>query len=114
MKKSPNPYFNHIIDAAAQINEYAENLDKVELKHHRMAYDAIVRQLEIIWEACSRLEGSFKQSHPKIPWKQIIGMRNKLAYEYWDVDVDIVWQAATVETPQLKKQLLDLLNTVGQ
>lgn len=48
MKKSPNPYFNHIIDAAAQINEYAENLDKVELKHHRMAYDAIVRQLEII------------------------------------------------------------------
>ncbi len=79
-----------------------------------MVYDAVVRNLEIIGEACSHLEEEFKDTHPNIPWAQIIGMRNKLAHEYWDIDIDIVWQAATIEAPQLQKQLLDLLGTVGQ
>lgn len=114
MQKSPNPYINHIIEAVTQINEYVGNLSEPEFSQNRLIQDAVIRQLEIIGEACSKLEDNFKQSHPKIPWKQIIGMRNKLTHEYWDVDTQIVWLAATKEAPELKIQLLELLSQLGK
>ena len=70
--------------------------------------------LEVIGEACTNLEDNFKQSHPNIPWKQIVAMRNKLTHQYWDIDLDIVWYAVTHEVPELKKQLLDLLIRIGE
>ncbi len=114
MQKSPSPYIQHIVDAVTKIGEYLEETDKVGFSIKSMTYDAVVRNLEIIGEACSHLEEEFRGSHPHIPWTQIIGMRNKLAHEYWDIDPDIVWQAATVEAPELKKQLLELLSKIGQ
>ncbi len=114
MHKSPNPYIQHIIDATTRLDEYLAGLDRERFESKSMAYDAVVRNLEIIGEACSHLEEEFRESHPHIPWAQIIGMRNKLAHDYWDVDADIVWQAATVEAPQIKRQLLELLSKLGQ
>lgn len=114
MQKSPNPYVQHIIDAAVQITEYVSNLGEQEFRQNRLVQDAVIRQLEVIGEACSKLEKNFRETHPKIPWTQIMGMRNKLAHEYWDVDLSIVWQAATQESQTLKKQLLELLNQLGK
>jgi uncharacterized protein with HEPN domain len=31
----------------------------------------------------------------KIPWRQIIGMRNRIVHAYFDIDLDIVWQVIT-------------------
>jgi len=114
MPKSPSPYIQHIIDAVSQITEYIQGLDEREFCQNNMAKDAVVRQLEVIGEACSKLELSFKASHSHIPWSQIMAMRNKLAHEYWDIDEEIIWQAATVEAPKLKNELLDLLNILGK
>jgi uncharacterized protein with HEPN domain len=114
MQKSPSPYIHHIIEASTKISDYLEGIDQHKFSSQSMAYDAIVRNLEIIGEACNHLEEEFKSSHPKIPWSQIIGMRNKLAHEYWDIDSEIVWEAAAVESQKLKKQLLELLNKLGQ
>ena len=114
MQKSPNPYILHIIDAATQIQEYLENIGEQEFRSNRLIQDGAVRQLEVIGEACSNLEENFRESYPRIPWNQIVGMRNKLDHEYWDIDLSIVWQAATVETPALKSQLLELLSQVGK
>lgn len=114
MQKSPSPYIQHIVDAVTKIDEYLVRIDRIDFSNESMAYDAVIRNLEIIGEACSHLEEEFRDSHPHIPWTQIIGMRNKLAHEYWDIDPEIVWQAATVEAPELKKQLLELLSKVGQ
>jgi len=114
MQKSPSPYIQHIIAAVTKIGEYLGETNRVDFSIESMTYDAVIRNLEIIGEACSHLEEKFRDSHPHIPWTQIIGMRNKLAHEYWDIDPDIVWQAATVEAPELKKQLLELLSKIGQ
>ena len=114
MKKSPSPYINHIVEATTQISEYLGGLNETDFRKNRLVQDAIVRQLEIIGEACSNLEENFKNSHPKIPWAQIIAMRNKLTHEYWDIDISIIWQAATKEAPELKIQLLELLSQVGK
>lgn len=114
MQKSPSPYIHHIINAVALIRDFLEDIDKSEFKKNNLVQAATIRQLEIIGEACNNLEEKFKQSRPNIPWQLIIGMRNKLAHDYWDIDIDLVWKTAKKDAPVLQKQLLDLLSEIGK
>jgi uncharacterized protein with HEPN domain len=66
---------------------------------------AIVRLLEIVGEAAGRVPDDARQAHPKIPWSQIIGMRNRLIHGYDQVDLDIVWVVVTSDLPALVAQL---------
>jgi uncharacterized protein with HEPN domain len=65
--------------------------------------------LEIIGEAARRVTPQFQQDHPEIPWHSIIGLRNILAHEYGDVQVDRVWLIATTSIPQLVELLQPLI-----
>lgn len=112
MKKSPNPYLHHIIDAATSIEEYVSGVSYEQFAVESMRLDAVVRQLEIIGESCSNLESAFRDSHPSIPWSDIVGMRNRLAHEYWDVDAEMVWVTATEDVPQLRRQISEVLALV--
>ena len=105
MKKMPKPFLLHIIGAIDQISQYITGLTKKQFIKDIKTQDAIVRQLEIIGEASRRLELNFKKTHPEIPWKKIIGMRNKISHEYWDVDLDIVWHVITKQLGPIKKLL---------
>ncbi len=51
----------------------------------------------------------FQQTHPDVPWAQIVGMRNRLIHAYFDVDVDRVWDTVVDDLPPLIKQLERLL-----
>jgi len=46
---------------------------------------------------------------PRIPWPQIVAMRNILVHEYFGVDLDEVWQAVERELPPLKRAIEDAL-----
>ena len=114
MQKNPSPYVHHIIDAAMQIREYIEALTEAEFRENQMVQDAVIRKLEVIGVACSKLEENFRSDRPNIPWQEIISMRNKLAHEYWDIDLEIVWQTVISEVPKLKLKLLDLITEIGK
>ncbi len=73
-----------------------------------MIQSAVERQLEIIGEAARRITPEFQHSHPEIPWRGIIGLRNILAHEYGEVRLDRVWQIASTRIPELV-ELLDRL-----
>ncbi|MBU1323347.1 DUF86 domain-containing protein [Patescibacteria group bacterium] len=105
MKKVPRPYLLHIIGAIEQIGKHIAGFTKNKFIKDVKTQDAVVRQLEIIGEASTRLEINFKKTHPEIPWKKIIGMRNKITHEYWDIDLNIVWHVATKQLSPLKKLL---------
>jgi uncharacterized protein with HEPN domain len=57
-----------------------------------MIQDAVVRQLEIIGEANRRLSDDFRDRHSNIPWRAMIGMRNRIAHDYLNIDVQVVWE----------------------
>jgi len=62
---------------------------------------AIVRAIEVLGEAASRMSDDGRSRLPDIPWAAIVGMRNRLTHAYFDIDYDIVWQTAAVEVPSI-------------
>ena len=42
-----------------------------------------------------------RERHPEIPWREIIGIRNRLVHGYDAIDLDIAWQVATADLPAL-------------
>jgi len=72
---------------------------------------AVVRAIEIVGEAASRVSEETRSSASEIPWRAIIGMRNRIIHAYFDIDKDILWKAAAEEIPALAATLQML---VGQ
>lgn len=70
---------------------------------------ACVKSLEIIGDASRNISDDLKIAHPEIPWRQMIGMRNKLVHHYFGVDWEIVDDALKNELPEIRLNLLKLL-----
>ncbi len=70
---------------------------------------ACVKSLEIIGEASRNISDDLRKAHPEIPWRQMIGMRNKLVHHYFGVDWEIVNDALKNELPEIKLKLAKIL-----
>ncbi|MGE0274694.1 MAG: DUF86 domain-containing protein [Nitrospiraceae bacterium] len=47
---------------------------------------AVVRAFEIIGKAAKKIPPSVRKRHPKVPWKLMAGMWDKLVHEYFGVN----------------------------
>jgi uncharacterized protein with HEPN domain len=70
---------------------------------------ALVRAVEIVGEAASRVEGEARETLPDVPWPEIVGMRNRLIHAYFDVDRDILWSTVIQALPALRSALVRVL-----
>ena len=91
MKKDDTVYLHHIFDAIELIGEYTEGMSENEFLSNSMAHDAVVRQIEIIGEAARNISDEFRKSQPNLPWGKMIGIRNKIIHEYFNVNLSVVW-----------------------
>ena len=98
-----------IQEAIKNIDKYAK-LGKDEFEKNELIQNWIVRHLQVIGEASSRLSQNFRDSHSEIPWPKIIGMRNVLVHDYFGIDKAIVWAAVENELPSLKTHLEKIIN----
>lgn len=103
-------YLKHILDAVAQIEEYLRGVSAEQFFQERLLQDAVVRQLEIIGEASRNLSPQFRESHPEVPWGQIIGLRNRVIHGYFNVDLEAVWTIVQNDVPVLARQVQQMLN----
>lgn len=90
-----------IQEAIQNIYKYTER-GKNAFEDNELIQNWIVRHLQIIGEASSRLSDNFRNSNSEIPWSKIIGMRNILVHDYFGIDKAIVWAAVENELPALK------------
>ncbi len=99
-------YIQHIIEAIERIEDYVVGLDFSSFDRNTMAHTAVIRELEVVGEAAKNLSSEFKNSRVNVKWPEIIGMRNKLIHEYFDIDTELVWQTIIKDLPELKKELI--------
>ena len=91
----------HVIEAAQYAIRFVAGRSRADLDHDRMLLFAVVRAVEIVGEAASKMSSSVRADHPEIPWSAIIAMRNRLVHAYFEIDTDIVWVAVQQEIPAL-------------
>jgi len=94
-----------MLEAATKIREFTSGLTREAFLSDELTHLAIIRLIEVIGEAARQISAEFRASHPEIPWRAIIGMRNELIHAYRHVNLDNVWQVATDSVPELIAQL---------
>ena len=102
-------YLWDMLEAAKEITAFLKGIRYDDFVRSKMIRSAVERQLMIVGEAANHVSEEFKEKHPEIPWRQIIGQRNVLAHEYGDIKVERVWAAATINVPALLKALVSLV-----
>ena len=58
------------------------------------------------------LDESFVEAHPGIPWKQMYGLRNRIAHDYEGVQMKIIWETITNDFAPLRDALQGILETL--
>lgn len=101
MRSDDRVRIRHMIDAAEDVGRFIAGRPRADLDTDRMLLFAVVRAIEIIGEAASKVSEETRSSTPRIAWRAIVGMRNRIVHAYFDVDRDIVWKAAVEEVPAL-------------
>lgn len=99
-----------ILEAIAKIARYTPAYDLRQFIADEKTVDAVVRNLEIIGEAVTKLPENLKSQNPDVDWKRLKGMRNRIVHEYFGVDLGIVWTIITEQLPIFEKQIVLILN----
>jgi uncharacterized protein with HEPN domain len=100
-RRDPITNLRHMLLHACEAVTFAEGETRADLDADRLLNLALVRLLEIIGEAASRVPKEECAKHPEIPWPQIVSLHNRLIHGYDSVDFDILWQIITVDLPPL-------------
>jgi uncharacterized protein with HEPN domain len=101
-------------EAIEKIELYTRGITQDAFKNDQKTVDAVVRNLEIIGEASSRLPEEFKEEHSATPWKQIVGLRHRIVHEYFGVDLEIVWQILKKNLPEFKSALQQIKASLSE
>lgn len=98
-----------IQESIADIRRFVTDMTFDNFASDRKTTNAVIRSLEIIGEAVKKIPEDVRQQYPKVPWKEIAGMRDKLIHDYFGVDLGIVWETIANDLNDLDKAVLDFL-----
>lgn len=96
-------YVAHMRDTAHKVIQFTAGLSYETFLENEMAQWAVVRGIEVVGEASTKVSSQFCQEHPDWPWKGMRGMRNALIHGYANVDLGIVWDVVTHELPEIHR-----------
>jgi len=103
-----------ILEAARLIARYVSDTTEAGFRADTQKQDAVVRRIEIIGEAAAHLNEKTRQAVPELPLRKMRGMRNIVAHDYANVDLNIVWQVATIHVVEVSAALEKFFATQEQ
>lgn len=102
MNNRDKSILEHIIEYCDRLMVYTKNMDYEHFTGSDIHKDACAMCILQIGELVLNLTDEFKESHTKVPWKQIRSMRNIIAHHYGVVDAETVWTAIADDIPELR------------
>jgi uncharacterized protein with HEPN domain len=100
----------HIEEALEKILRHTNGKTFEQIYNDENLYDAIIRRFEIMGEASTKISQATREKYPELPWREMVGMRNRLIHNYFDIDSQILWHTITNSLPELQVKLKLLLN----
>lgn len=108
MSRSWELFLRDMLEAARKIIRYTGNRQVEAFVADEMAYDATLRNLEILGEAAKKIPEEIRQRYPTVDWRGVAGLRDILAHAYFALDNPTLWQIVRTDIPRL----LDLLGQI--
>jgi len=102
-------YLLDMLLCARQIADYVAGVDRLRFLKERVLQDAVAHQVQNTGEAANRVSVEFQRDHPEIGWADIIGMRHRIVHDYRELDLDVLWETATADVPDLTGLLEPLI-----
>lgn len=94
-------YMLDMLLAARKVQSYTRNVNWERFRDDDLIQNAVMYQIQIIGEAARKISRQHKDAHSEIPWQMIIGMRNRLVHEYFDIIPERVWDVVERDIPEL-------------
>jgi len=105
MKRKGLERIIHIKECIEKILNVTRTTTRAGLENDDILFTALTRWIEIIGEAAKYVPDEIVSAFPQIPWKEMAGMRDIVAHDYDDVDVDEIWNVVQKDIPLLKTEL---------
>jgi len=104
-KRRDSDYLNDIREGIHRILTYTAELTYEQFYGRHQDSGCSRAHLEIIGEVTKKLSAHIRKSYPKVPWKDMMGMRDKMIHHYFGINYEIVWTISKEELPGLLPQI---------
>ena len=105
-------YVNDMLEFGEKAIQYTNELDQDSFTGNDLIYDATLRNIELIGEAATHIPTRVREASPEIPWRDIIGVRNRVAHGYLHISDSVIWSLIQDAIPDLLPKLRRLLDSV--
>jgi uncharacterized protein with HEPN domain len=103
----------YIAESIELIEHYTAGGKRV-FEEETIVQDGVLRRLETLADAASKLPQQVKDRHPEIPWRDVQDFRNVAAHGYTEIDFEVVWRIVVDDLPPLLRAVQDELRAVGR
>jgi uncharacterized protein with HEPN domain len=98
-------FLNDLVLAADQLERLLTGMTFEQMVADERTVLAVTKVVENIGEAAKRVPDDVRVRYPAVPWSQMAGTRGRLAHNYWEVDLAVLWTIAAEEVPPLRPAL---------
>ena len=101
-------YLDHMRQAIADAHSFTEGMVQSDFEQDKRTQQAVVMSLIVLGEAATKIMDQYPEfaaQHNEIPWRNMRGMRNRIAHGYFDIDLAVVWDTLRTALPPLKSKL---------
>lgn len=112
MKRILKDYLLDMRNAIEEVAAFTAGMAFEEFATDRKTINAVIRSLEVLGEAAKNIPGEITSRYPEMPWKRVIGMRDKLIHGYHGVDLATVWKTIREQVPPLKPLIEKMLSEI--
>ena len=108
-KRYYGSYLEDIIEHMNYAEEFIRDMTFDEFKSDKKTVLSVTKCIEVVGEATKHIPDQIRERYPEIPWRDMAGIRDRLVHGYFKVDLSIVWTTVTIEFPELRSMLENVL-----
>ncbi|MBP9759445.1 DUF86 domain-containing protein [Candidatus Dojkabacteria bacterium] len=107
--KEDKIYLAQIIDSVNKIKDFTKDFSYEAFRSDQKTQSAVIMQLAIIGEISKRLSQDTTEEID-LPWRQISSFRDRAIHDYYQIDIDIVWNTINSDLHELESKILAFLD----